>query len=659
MCRLRYLLNFAIVLPMVMLMVTTPAQEPPEVEPPPLTPITEALEDTAPVLPEDAAVRGALSDYIDGVVTTLQREHGLGAVTVSIVRDDDLWLARGYGLADIEEERGVDPDRILFRIGSVSKTFTWTAVMMLVERGQIDLDADLKEYLSQFQIEQAFDEPVTMRHIMHHRGGFEDTLKLFAVADDDPRSLAELLAAHQPERVYPPGARTAYSNWASALAAQVVENVAGRPYGEFLQQEILDPLGMNDTTWVSPIRMDTQQHATLATGYKASHGALDLQDPLQLGAYWPAGGLASTATDMARWMRFHLNGGELEGTRLLQSHTHEQMWTRAYNDRPLAADLAHGFQDRLYRDIRTLGHGGGTAAFLTNMVLVPELSLGIFLSQNSTSSAAPIQQLPDLVIDHVAGIEYLPLQVKADDDGAGALSDLAGTYLNNRRVFSTFAAVFSTANLTRVTPLSAEALVVSGGGESHYFRRLNEDVFTSSGGDRIAFIRDQQGRAVALVDGTGVHSLEKLGWWQNPASLLVVLIAAMLLGITHVLGFWRRAGRGIYTGFAARAAGAAALLGVLSVAALVTAIALLAAGLASFHISTMSETYPPRAMFIAHYSGWAVAIAAGLMLLAHWPAWSGAGWGLFKRLHFALFTLALVILSLQLWQWRLIGAPVI
>ena len=664
MCNFRFLLSFASIL--LLVVVTAAAQAPEEAEPVLSDPIAEAVEELAELVeettlasPTDAAQRAALSDYVDGLIATMQREHGLGAVTVSIVHDDELWLVRGYGLADIDAGRAVNPDRTLFRIGSVSKTFTWTAVMMLVERGLIDLDADLNNYLEQFSIEEAFGEPVTMRQVMHHRGGFEDTLRLFAVADHDRRSLAELLAEHQPERVYPPGARTSYSNWASALAALVVENVSGRPYGDFLQQEILDPLGMKDTTWQSPGQMDPEQRARLATGYKASQGALDLQGPMQIGAYWPAGGVASTARDMARWMRFHLNGGELEGTRLLQAQTHEQMWTRAYDDRPQGADLAHGFQDRPYREVRTLGHGGGTAAFLTNMVLVPEWSLGIFLSQNSTSSASPIRHLPELVIDLVAGFEYLPLQVEADAEGVEALSDLAGTYLNNRRVFSTFAALFSTVNFTRVTPLSAETLVVSGGGESHYFRRLDGDVFVSASGDRIAFIRDGRGRAVALADGMGVHSLEKLGWWQNPASLLAALAAALLLALTHLLGFWRRVGRGIYFGFAARAAGAAALLGVLAVAALLIAIILLVVGLANFDLSTMPETYPPTAMFIAHYSGWAVAIASGIMLLAHWPAWSGSGWGLFKRLHFALFTLALLFLSLQLWQWRVIGAPVI
>lgn len=618
-----------------------------------------AEEPTGPEVELDDEAGASLAEYLDGLIATQQREHGLGAVSVAVVRDDDLWLARGYGLADIESEREVVPDETLFRIGSVSKTFTWTAVMMLVERGQLDLDADVNDYLDEFGVREAFGEPVTLRHIMHHRAGFEDTLRLFAVADDESRPLSELLSEHQPDRVYRPGARSSYSNWASALAAQVVENAAGVTYGEFLQSEILDPLAMHDTTWLAPGHMSEAQRARLATGYRPEHGALGLQGFMQIGPYWPAGGMASTATDMARWMRFHLNGGALDDMRLMDADTHAQMWTRAFDDRPDGADVAHGFQDRPYRDLRTVAHAGGTAAYLTNMVLVPELSLGIFLSQNSTHTALPIRQVPDLIIDHVAGFEYRPWVVEKDEEGAEGLAELAGTYLNNRRVFSTFSAVLGAFNVARVTPMSADSLTVTIGGESQYLKRLNADVFAAASGDRIAFMRNEDGRVVALADGMGVHSYERVGWWQNPVTLLVALAVVLLLMLTHAAGFSRRFGRSVYTGFAARMAGAAALFGVLAVLAFFAALLYMAVGMGEFDISRMPELYPPIAMFVVHYAGWAVAAAAAVLLLAQWPAWSGSGWGLFKRIHFALFALALVLLAMQLWQWRIIGAPVI
>jgi hypothetical protein len=259
------------------------------------------------------------------------------------------------------------------------------------------------------------------------------------------------------------------------------------------------------------------------------------------------------------------------------------------------------------------------------MVMVPELGLGVFFSHNSAHTDAPIRYLADLVIDHVAGFDPPPFQLNEDEEGAEALAELAGSYLDNRRVFSTFSAVFGAPGLVQLTPHSADSLSLAGGGEVTHFQRLEGDVFVAADGSRISFARNDQGRVEALADGTGVHTLERVGWFSNPMTLFTALGLAVALSLSHLLGFWRRAGRGVYPGFSARMAGAAAGLGVAAVLALLIA----------------------------------VVAAALVLVLAQWPAWSGSGWGWFKRLHFGLFTLALLFLSLQLSQWRVIGAPVL
>jgi len=605
---------------------------------------------------DDAAAD--LATYVDGVVSALQREHGLAALTVSVVKDDALLLASAYGSTDLAGARPAEAGESLFRIGSISKTFTWTAVMMLVDRGLIDLDEDLNTYLRQVKIDEAYGQPVTMRQLMHHRAGFEDSMRLFAVADDDPRPLAELLMAHQPRRVFPPGARTSYSNWGAALAAQVVEDASGVPYAQFVQREILDPLGMRDTTWIAPSRLDAGARAKLATGYRKQGGALAVQGYMQIGAYWPAGGIASSATDMARWMRLHLNGGELEGVRLLRPEAHAQLWTRAYGDRPAAADVAHGFQDRYHHGLRLIGHAGGTAAFLSNMILVPELGLGVFVSQSSTHTRAPIGHLPELVIDRLRGRDFLPApQAEAGD--TGALSGLAGTYLNNRRVFSSFAAVLGLSATASVTPIDADTLLLGQQGEARQYRRVGSepDTFEAADGQRIAFLRDGS-NVVAMADGSGVHTLEKLRPWQTPQAFYAVLALASLLSISSLLGFWWRMGRRSRPGFASIVASGICLLSALATLLFLAITAVMVQQLSGFDLSTMPGNYPSAAMLHVHYAGWVLAGCGGLMLFGLWPVWSGSGWGPWRRLHFSLYALVLAALAALLWQWRVIGAPV-
>lgn len=602
---------------------------------------------------------GSLTAYIDGIIENQRREHKLSAITLSVIQGDSLLFARGYGLADIESNRPVQADQTLFRIGSVSKTFTWTAVMMLSEQGLLDLDTNVNEYLSDVQVNEAFDEPVTMRHLMSHRAGFEDTIRLFTVADDDPRSLSELLSEHQPKRIYPPGHRTSYSNWGAALAAQVVEDVSGISYKVFLKEEILNPLGMNSTILDTPIQMTSDHRDLLATGYKTRQGALNFQNFMQIGEYWPAGGMASTATDMARWMRFHLNGGELDGVRLLSADTHEQMWTRAYNDRPQGADVSHGFQDRPYRGLRLLGHAGGTAAFLTNMIMIPELNMGIFLSQNGAESSSLINRMPTTIIDYVRNDTYQPYLF--EESSVDEAEELAGTFINNRRVFSTFSAIMGLGMATSLSTVSENAIVLSSFGESTYYKKISgqEDVFENADGERLTVIRNDKGSVSALADGMGVHTLERVGFFKNPNTFFGVFGLAVLLTFTTLMGTWRRFGHGKNPGFSSGIASFARFLASLAVITFVVAAVYLLVSFADFDLSMMSENYPSFAMYFTHYAGWGVALMSLITIIGLWPVWTDSGWNVLRRLHYSLYAFTILFLTILLWQWRIIGAAVI
>ncbi len=600
-----------------------------------------------------------LSDFIDGIIDANRRNHTLSAVTVSVVQNDSLIFSRGYGLANIDQDKPVLPDETLFRIGSVSKTYTWTAIMMLAEEGLLDLNTDINQYLNEIEIEQAFGEPVTLRHLMSHRAGFEDSMRLFTIADDDSRTLSELLREHQPKRVFAPGTRTSYSNWGSALAAQIVEDVSGMSYRTFLQEQILDPLELHYTILDHPHEMSPEMRQNLATGYKTEKGALNYQSAMQIGAYWPAGGISASAHDMARWMKFHLNGGELDGVRLLSPETHQQMWTRAFNDRPLGADVAHGFQDAPYRGMHLFGHGGGTAAFLTNMIMVPELNLGVFISQNSAEHYNLIMQFPWIIIDHILDVPYQPFLLEESD--ADNLAELSGTYLNNRRVFSTFAAVMGMASAATITPVSSEALLFSAFDENSYFVQIpgHPDYFEDASGQRLSIIRNDRGRVKAIADGTGVHTFERVGFFKNPNTFFGAFGFALLLSVTTLLGGWRRIGRGNNPGFSSRVAGFISFLASLAVFNLTIAIILLAHSFAGFDISQLIDNYPSAAMLFTHYSGWVTAIMSLVMVVGLWPAWTDSGWSIVRRLHFSLFALVLIFFSTQLWQWRIIGAAVV
>ena len=191
--------------------------------------------------------------FIDGAVKpVMKKSHGASGV-VMVMKDGEVILNKGYGYQDIEAQIPVDAYNTLFRPGSISKLFTWVAVLQLEEQGKLDLDTDVNEYLTQFKVEDTWPgQPVTLRHIMTHRGGFEDGALGYLIIDDPERimPLAEALEKYQPYRVNPPGDHTSYSNWGTSLAGLIVANLSGVEFNQYLRENIFDVLDMQHASFV-------------------------------------------------------------------------------------------------------------------------------------------------------------------------------------------------------------------------------------------------------------------------------------------------------------------------------------------------------------------------------------------------------------------------
>src|SRR6267142_5844464 len=176
-----------------------------------------------------------LETFLDGFMPLQLERADIAGAVVAVVKDDRLLFAKGYGYSDYEKKVPVSPENTLFRPGSISKLFTWTSVMQLVEQGKLDLDRDVNDYLD-FKIPVAFEKPITLRNLMTHTPGLEETIKdLFVGSEKEMRPIAQYLPAHLPKQIYPPGTIPAYSNYATTLAAYVVQRVSGEPFEDYVE----------------------------------------------------------------------------------------------------------------------------------------------------------------------------------------------------------------------------------------------------------------------------------------------------------------------------------------------------------------------------------------------------------------------------------------
>ncbi|MBN1440827.1 MAG: beta-lactamase family protein [Anaerolineales bacterium] len=472
---------------------------------------------------------GGWQEFFDRVLPKqLESLHIPGAV-VAVVEGEELAFARGYGFADAENRIEPDPEKTLFRIGSITKLFTWTAVMQLAEQGKLDLDADVNDYLD-FRIPDTYPQPVTLRHLMAHTAGFEDRVAAYmAASPQDLVPLGEWLAANVPARVRAPGEISSYSNYGAALAGYIVERVSGTPFDDYLEENIFAPLGMDHTTSRQPPPQSWS--ADLSKGYVWSGGrfaALDFEYMMPS----PTGSISSTATDIARFMSAHLQGGEFRGARILRDTTAELMHRRLFGVDPRLNGLAYGFYEMSRNGLRVIGHEGDTRLFHSLLAIIPEKNLGVFVAFNG-ENAFNVQYLlrKEFLDMFFPSAESAPERLTLS---SGELAKFAGSYRQTRR----FAETTVEKAGTLLEPIIVQAtddgaLRISSAWYGVYrFVAVEPLVFIQEDDPHslLLFRTDADGNVTqAFVGEDPLTAWEKLPWYADYTLHYMILILGLLL----------------------------------------------------------------------------------------------------------------------------------
>ena len=435
--------------------------------------------------------------FLDGLIPIQQRRFDVAGTVVSVVKDGKVVFTKGYGYSDVSRRTPATTDATLFRIGSISKTFTWTAVMQLVEQGKIDLDRDINSYLD-FKIPAAFGKPVTMHHLLTHTAGFEENIKDMFVAGA-PGSIADYLKTHVPQQIYVPGTTPSYSNYGATLAGYIVERVSGTPFNEYIRQNIFQPLGMTRATFVQPLPDDLKPF--MSQGYRLASEPPKSFEMIQV---WPAGSVSATADAMSHFMIAQLEDGQYDGARVLKPETARLMHSRLFGVSSAANGMAHGFYETTRNGHRTIAHGGDSQWFHSDMQLMLDEHLGFFISSNSAGNGG------DLRAAVWTGFldRYYPFVPPVAASVASALSDaraVAGAYQTSRRVETNVVSVVNLLSQDVVT-VNADSTISSSSlknlaGKPKRFREIAPLVFREVGDQSIlAFTKDQAGKLVMSGD---------------------------------------------------------------------------------------------------------------------------------------------------------------
>jgi CubicO group peptidase (beta-lactamase class C family) len=484
-----------------------------------------------------------LESFLDGVVTTQLVAYHIPGATVAVVKDSQILLAKGYGSADAAKGTPVRADTTTFRVGSVSKLFTWTAVMQLKEQGKLDLNADVNRYLKTFQIPDTYPgHPITLAHLLTHTAGFEDRGMGTGMRPDDVQPLGAWLAHNIPARVRAPGLLTAYSNFGAALAGYIVERVSGQPFETYIEQHILQPLGMNHSTFRQPV--PAALGASVAQGYAFEGGSYAAR-PFELVAPGPAGAMSATATDMANFMIAHLQEGRFGDTRILQEATARDMHTQHFTNDPRVPGFDYGFCESRVDGQRIIGHLGDTQLFHSELALLPEHNVGLFVAVNSIDGESAPAALMQALVGHYYGGGSTALPTTALPGYADRAATMAGSYWPTRHSYTTlqkFSMLFATLS---VTPTGNGHLSISPGIGSPtldvvevapwVFRQVRPQDFWLDLGT-IVFQTDASGSATSVLMGNvPMMAWQRIAWYETPGFHFLVILICLLLFLAALI----------------------------------------------------------------------------------------------------------------------------
>jgi CubicO group peptidase (beta-lactamase class C family) len=496
----------------------------------------------AVAVPEPGVVhdltKADLEAFLDALLPAQLHSRDIAGAVVAVVKDGQVLLAKGYGYADVAAKKPVLADQTLFRPGSISKVFTATAVMQLVEQGKLDLDRDVNEYLD-FAIPKTFAEPVTLRRLLTHTAGFEEVLKnLFVPSAREMRPLREYLIASMPERIFRPGTVPSYSNYGLALAGYIVERISGEPFEKYISAHILEPLRMEHSSFAQPLPPALE--AMMSQGYNAAaQGAKNFEFIPAA----PAGSLSTTAVDMTRFMLAFLGDGTVDGVTILKPETVRAMESRQVDLHPAVRSLGLILMEYTSNGQRIVGHAGDTFYFHSDMILIPEARVGLFVSYNSAGSrfgGGRGEVIRTFLDRYFPGPAAAPAEVDpkmAQADGRA----VSGLYRTSRRSESNFLKIAAILGQYAVRSDDKGILTIEGNknlrGNLKRWREIGPLLYHEvDGPDVIAFRRNENGVVTELLSSP--VTLEERVTGLASKALIVPLIGGSLAILIATIVLW-------------------------------------------------------------------------------------------------------------------------
>lgn len=322
-------------------------------------------------------------DLLSAWIEAQMAYNGPPGLSIGIVHDQELVWARGFGYADVEKKGPATPDT-LYRIASITKLFTATAILQLRDAGKLQLDDPITKHLDWFNVQNRHPDapPITIRHLLTHTSGLPREAA-FAYWTDDQFPTREQLRETlvQQEAILPTETEWKYSNLALSLAGEIVTAVSGQDYPDYVRHQVLDPLGMDNTL----VRSPAPDHPQLATGYgrRMPDHSRSIVPFIDCHAITPAANMTSSVEDLARFVMLQFRDGPAGGQQILRGSTLREMQRVHWLAPDWQAGWGLGFRITRQKRKTYVGHGGGFKGYVTMIGICPADKIGVIVLTNA------------------------------------------------------------------------------------------------------------------------------------------------------------------------------------------------------------------------------------------------------------------------------------
>ena len=456
--------------------------------------------------------------YLDNYVE--ENKHEVPGGVVTWYKQGEETYLKGFGISNVEHNVLVDAEQTRFRIASVSKIFAGIAASQLAVNGKLSLDQPIDEYFGNAKILNQLQWPVTMRQLLTHTAGFEDKFYADSTLEVNQRqSLQSHLEMQLPEQVYQPGSVIAYSNYGNALAGLVIESLVGMPFYQYVEENILLPLAMNNSSFIL-----TEQHKPfLATGYTEREQPYKAQPYTYVHRY-PATSMMTTGLDMQRLIKALVTENSV-----ITPDMQALLFSTQFSHGDNTGAMGLGFMRYQRAGQTAWWHDGRHIGFSAHLAVLPQQKMGYFSAVNSSSSSFTGRLHYSLFKSVFAQEQPLALSVLAVDD----VSEYAGAYATTRQNKTTFEAISSLFKQDEKIAAGDGFLIFQG---IKYYP-IAENIFREESiGHTLKFAKNNgQVTHVFLDWGGAPRALEKRTWFNASTHLQIAVVVLLVLSIVSIV----------------------------------------------------------------------------------------------------------------------------